>query len=111
MFEMRKSYTNALVGCGGSIGGGRPGHNSFSPVYKGVIREVYEVERCIPATNDTRRYWDKRLLSQGRYVAPAVNEGRSEFIGRIATEAARSKYIGKSLPRRHSQNAVLYFNC
>ena len=83
----------------------------FFAVYQGVVREVYEIDQCIPATKETRAYWDKRLLSQEKHVAPSVLEGRSELIGRIASETVRREYVGRRMPIRHGQNPVRYINC
>jgi hypothetical protein len=80
-------------------------------VYQGVIKEVYEIERWIPVSDITRDYWRKRESAQGRYFPPEVHDGRSEFIGKLAPEALRKKYVGRLLPIRHSQNPIRYFNC
>jgi uncharacterized protein len=80
-------------------------------VYQGVIREVYEIHRCIPATKETIEYWDKRQLSQGRHIPPTVSEGRSELIGKLAPEAIRKKYVGRRMPVRQTQNPIRYVNC
>ena len=80
-------------------------------VYQGEIKEVYEIERWIPASAQTREYWDGRESSQGKEYPPEVHEGRSEFIGRLAPEHIRQKYKGRRMPVRHSQNPIRYFNC
>lgn len=80
-------------------------------VYQGKIKEVYTVDRWMPATNETIRYWQKRNEEQGRYFPPEVDHGRSEFVGNVAPEHIRKKYIDKQMPKRHSQNPILYFNC
>lgn len=80
-------------------------------VYQGMIKEVYTVDRWRPATDETIRYWQKRNEEQGRYFPPEVDHGRSEFVGDVAPEHIRKKYVGKQMPKRHSQNPILYFNC
>lgn len=80
-------------------------------VFQGEVKEVYKIDRWMPATKETTEYWDKRSASQGKYFPSEVNEGRSEFVGEVAPEAIRKKYIGKKLPVRHSQNPIRYFNC
>lgn len=80
-------------------------------VYQGVIKEVYAIHRWMPATTETTEYWDRRSASQGKYFPSEVNEGRSEFVGELASEAIRQKYLDRRLPKRHSQNPILYFNC
>ncbi len=77
-------------------------------VFKGEIQEVYEISQWIPANKESSDYWIKRLKDQGRL---AKTEGRSGFVGEIAPENIRQKYIGKTLPRRHGGNPILYFNC
>ena len=83
----------------------------FFAVFEGEIKEVYEVNDCIPATPETKEYWRKRLLSQGRPDAAEKNERRAEFIGQIAPDDARAKYVGKRLTMKLAQNPVRYFNC
>jgi serine/threonine protein kinase len=80
-------------------------------VYQGVIKEVYVIHRWMAATKETTGYWDNRSASQGKYFPSEVNEGRSEFIGELAPEDVRQKYVGQHMPKRHSQNPILYFNC
>jgi uncharacterized protein len=80
-------------------------------VYQGVIKEVYEIDKWIPVSKATREYWKERENDQGRYFPPEVHEGRSEFIGKLAPEAIRKKYVGRQMPVRHSQNPIRYFNC
>jgi uncharacterized protein len=80
-------------------------------VYQGVIKEVYEIDRWIPASNETREYWHKREKTQGKYFPPEVHDGRSEFIGKLAPEVIRKKYVGQRMPVRHSQNPIRYINC
>jgi hypothetical protein len=72
-------------------------------VYEGVIREIYEVAKWLPAgsTFSTRSIQSDRLL------------GRWEFVGQLASDAIRDKYIFKSV--RHyfspsSQNPLFYVN-
>src|SRR4051794_9893511 len=51
-------------------------------VYEGEIKEVYEVERWIPATKFTRQYWRERENLQGDDFRE-THEGRSEFKGKL----------------------------
>ena len=79
-------------------------------VYQGEIKEVYEIERWLPATEITRRYWREREKLQGDDFQE-THDGRSEFIGKVAPETIRKKYVGKRMPVRHGQNPIRYFNC
>jgi hypothetical protein len=80
-------------------------------VYQGEIKEVYEIERWEPATKVRRDFWFERLKSQGRIINPAEHEGRSDFIGKPASQHIREKYVGKVMPARQRQNPIRYFNC
>jgi serine/threonine protein kinase len=79
-------------------------------VYQGVIKEAYKVERWVPATEATRRFWRERENLQGEDFGE-THDGRSEFVGVVAPEAVRQKYLGKKLPGHPSQNPIRYFNC
>lgn len=79
-------------------------------VYQGVVKEVYEIERWMPATEATRRFWMERENLQGEDFGE-THDGRSEFVGEVAPEEIRKKYVGKKLPGRPSQNPIRYFNC
>ena len=83
----------------------------FFAVYEGIIKEVYVVENCIPATPETREYWRQRQRAQGRHIPAKVDEGRAEFIGHVAPDHVRDKYLGRSVPGRSYGNPVRYFNC
>jgi hypothetical protein len=79
-------------------------------VYQGVIKEVYEIDRWIPASKETKGYWKERERAQGNDFSE-THEGRSEFIGRVAPEEIRKKYVGRQLPVRQTQNPIRYLNC
>ncbi len=73
-------------------------------VAHGIVREVYEIDSWHPAgTTPTKT----AILGD----APA---GRLEFVGRVADEATRAKYVGSSV-RHHftqgNQNPIRYVNC
>src|SRR5688572_9246647 len=85
--------------------------NYVFAVYQGIIKEVYEVDEWIEATKAFRNYWVERLRKQGRNISPAEHDGRYEFIGRLANESVRDKYVGQALPVRQGQNPIRYFNC
>lgn len=79
-------------------------------VYQGEIKEVYEIERWLPATESTRRYWRERENLQGDNFQE-THDGRSEFIGNVAPEAIRKKYVGKRVPERYWGQPIRYYNC
>lgn len=80
-------------------------------VYGGVVKEVYEIDKWLPATKEFRDFWVERLRSQGRIISPEEHVGRCEFVGKVAPEPIRKKYIGHLIPTRHKGNPILYFNC
>lgn len=74
-------------------------------VYQGVIREVYEVAHWLPEGSTMVSHADR-----GRKVNPM----RLEFVGRIAKEKTRKKYVGKSVTnlfKQGAQNPIMYLNC
>lgn len=79
-------------------------------VYQGVIKEVYEIEEWIPVRQSTLEYWRERERAQGNDFS-GTHEGRSEFIGALAPETIRKKYVGRRMPVPHSQNPIRYLNC
>ena len=80
-------------------------------INKGEIKEVYEIEQWLPATKAFTDYWVARLKSQGRPISPDEHIGRYEFAGHLAPKQIRQKYVGKKIPKRHSGNPIMYFNC
>jgi hypothetical protein len=80
-------------------------------VYNSVIKEVYEIERWVPITTTRSDFWVERLRSQGQIISPLEHEGRSDFIGKVASDNVRDKYLGKVMPVRQGQNPIRYFNC
>jgi uncharacterized protein len=75
-------------------------------VFRGIIREVYSIERWVPAGST--------LYRTGVHKKDLHVPGRWEFVGRLADDAVRDKYINKSAENyftRCSQNPVTYVNC
>ena len=74
-------------------------------VYKGVVREVYRIDRWHPAgtlTYHTRDAADLKLA------------GRWEFEGHPAETAMRERYIDQSVAQyfaSNAQNPITYVNC
>ena len=74
-------------------------------VYKGIVREVYRVSAWVPGGHSMRG-----VDTEGR---PPLREDRWEFIGTVAEDSVRKRYIGKSVAHyfpRGSQNPVKYVN-
>ncbi|MFU8828866.1 MAG: LEM-3-like GIY-YIG domain-containing protein [Phycisphaerales bacterium] len=77
-------------------------------VYRGVVREVYSVAAWVPSGSTMRQ---KDESTDGR---SPHREGRWEFVGEVAEEAVRNKYVGKTVSayfKPGSQNPVKYVNC
>lgn len=75
-------------------------------VYHGIVREVFEIASWFEA-GSTMRARDV----DGR---PRHPRGRWEFVGTVATDDVRRRYIGRSVAhyfKRGAQNPVRYVNC
>ncbi|HZT59504.1 MAG TPA: hypothetical protein VFA21_12915 [Pyrinomonadaceae bacterium] len=66
-------------------------------VYRGMILEVYEIDEWFNAGTTPDSF------------GPA--EGRYEFIGKVAPDEIRDRYVGKRLPERFHGNPIRYYNC
>jgi hypothetical protein len=77
----------------------------------GKIKEVYEIVQWLPATKVFIDFWVARLNRQGRTISADELCDRYEFTGQVASEPVRKKYVGRKLPKRHSGNPIMYFNC
>jgi len=87
------------------LGERRLGAKYAFAVYKGIVREAYEIGKWHPA--GTTRY---RTRSRDDVKAP----GRWEFEGKLASDVIRRRYIDKSVDRHfagNSQNPITYVNC
>jgi uncharacterized protein len=75
-------------------------------VYKGIIREIYQIEK-----------WQKADKSGYKTRIDLPNRDifkRKEFIGKVADEAIRIQYIGKSVNEyllKGNRNPIYYINC
>lgn len=72
-------------------------------VVQGVIKEVYEIDSWHSA-GSTKYKTDRDFL--GTDMKP-----RSEFIGNIAPDEIRNKYLGKTLEGRSWGQPIRYYNC
>ena len=71
-------------------------------VYKGMIKEVYKVKEWLPAGTIPRSTLPDAKVPTDRY----------EFVGEVAEEAIRNKYIEKSIAnlyRKGEANPIKYF--
>ena len=75
-------------------------------VYRGVVREVYGIAGWIPGGSTMRSSDD-----DGRHED--IPE-RWEFVGTVAEDVIRRKYVGKSVAHYYAkgaQNPIMYVNC
>jgi mRNA-degrading endonuclease RelE of RelBE toxin-antitoxin system len=92
--------------------GGRASRAEYAfAVYKGLIKEVYNIDSWRPATREIYVFFAKLEGKPESSVPQVINDGRSEFVGKVAPEPVRQKYVGRRLPRRFFGFPVLYFNC
>jgi hypothetical protein len=75
-------------------------------VYGGIVREAYSIAAWVPAdsTMTGRDFLEKEYDLSERY----------EFVGKVAPEPIRRKYLGKSVRTYFapgSQNPIKYVNC
>jgi len=71
-------------------------------VFGGIVREVYKIREWLPAGTTMSTRGD---LTCG---------GRWEFVGEVAEEKIRAKYLFKSVEEylsNHAQNPIRYVNC
>lgn len=80
-------------------------------VYKGVVKEVYEINRWEPAKVQTGQISLSKLNSRIVETGTTVNFGRYQFVGKVAQESVRNKYLERHIPIVHGQSPILYFNC
>ena len=74
-------------------------------VFNNVVREVYKVEAWFEAGKTA--YFT-------RYLEDAEDSTRIEFVGRIASEEMRERYMFKSVKNyfiQGNQNPIRYVNC
>jgi hypothetical protein len=85
------------------LGVRREGATFAIAVIDGVVLEVYAIDHWQPAGTSS-------YLTRKDIAVP----GRWEFVGRVAPEAVRSRYVGRSVKSylpRGLQNPVRYVNC
>jgi hypothetical protein len=80
-------------------------------VYKGIVKEVYEIDCWEPAKVQTGQISNGKSNSLTINSSEPVNFGRYQFVGKIALESIRNKYVERHMPIVHGQSPILYFNC
>ncbi len=75
-------------------------------VYQGVVREVYQIAAWVPGRS-TMRHDDVANENE-------VDPNRWEFVGKVADQKIRTRYIGRSVShysKQGAQNPIKYVNC
>lgn len=75
-------------------------------VFQGIVREVYEIAGWVPGGR-TMRYLDQN-------VSRPDEPGRREFVGRVAADEVRRRYVGKSVAEHFAPGAqapIKYVGC
>lgn len=85
------------------IGERREGARYALAVYHCVVKEVYEIESWHPA--GATEYLERKLAPK-RDIA-----GRHEFLGHVAPDRIRRRFLGRRVNEAVSQNPIRYFNC
>ncbi|MFN0278896.1 MAG: hypothetical protein ACKVRN_09865 [Pyrinomonadaceae bacterium] len=79
-------------------------------VYKGIIREVYEIDSWHPAQDDSDER--KKWIADKDIKVDKVTRQRWQFDGHLSTELRH--YVGQSTAKhqvRGAQNPIKYVNC
>lgn len=87
------------------LGGRREGARLAMAVFEGVVREVYSIDRWLPALS---------VPYETRTLTPEQADGRWEFVGRVAPEDIRTRYVNGSVKAyltANSQNPCTYVDC
>ncbi len=73
-------------------------------VYHGIVREVYAISHWLPAGSTFSTRNPRGTKATGRW----------EFVGTVAPELIRKKYVDRAVDKyfaQHSQNPIKYVNC
>jgi hypothetical protein len=92
--------------CAWKIGAKRGKARYALSVYRGIVREVFAIAAWLPA-NSTMRAPDAG-------ERPRPPSDRWEFVGCVAEDKVRRKYLGRSVAaylKRGTQNPIRYVNC
>ena len=85
------------------VGANRDSASYALAVYKGVVQEVYRIQAWFPAGS---------TFYSTRAVDALAAEDRWEFVGAVAEDSVRKRYIFKSVDKRlpdGAQNPIAYF--
>jgi uncharacterized protein len=80
-------------------------------LYRGIIREVYEIATWLPAGSTMTGLGTTSNVVEKAPPAETKESTRFEFVGRIANESIRRRYVGQSVRKYFavgSQNPIKY---
>jgi uncharacterized protein len=103
-FGMSKEALHEATRGHWKVGKRREGARYGLALHQGVVLEVYAIERWQPA--GTSAY-----VTRPQRKDP---EGRWEFVGDVAPQWVREKYVRRSVKeylKRGNQNPIVYVNC
>jgi hypothetical protein len=86
------------------VGKRREGARYGLALHQGVVLEVYAIDGWQPGGTAPYATRPQRMDPEGRW----------EFVGEVAPEWVRGKYVGRSVKaylKRGNQNPILYVNC
>ena len=86
------------------VGDRREGSRFAMAVFEGLVREVYRITQWLPAGSTFNSRWSGRAFRRN---------GRWEFVGVLAAEKIRKRYVNKyvgHLFTRGAQNPISYVN-
>lgn len=93
------------------VGGRRDQVQFAMAIYRGIVREVYEIAAWLPSGSTMTALGTVSNVADPEVPPESQPSNRFEFVGRIAEDKIRNRYLGKSV-RDHfsasSQNPIRY---
>ena len=80
-------------------------------IYRGIIREVYEIAAWLPAGSTMTVFGTTSNVPEVEPQSEPEESKRFEFVGRVAEERIRRRYVGRSVRNYFaigSQNPIKY---
>lgn len=80
-------------------------------IYRGIVREVYEIAAWLPAGSTMTGLGTVHNKVEIELPPTPTSSNRFEFVGRIAEDSLRKCYLGKSVRNyfpASSQNPIRY---
>lgn len=93
------------------VGPRRNGVQFAMAIYRGIIREVYEIAAWLPAGSTMTVFGTTSNVAEEAPHQEPEESKRFEFVGRVADERIRRRYVGRSVRNYFaigSQNPIKY---